>query len=68
MRIKLNGEPYESSEEIAVAELLNRLEIQQARVAVELNMDILPKQDYATTRLKEGDRLEVVHFVGGGAA
>ena len=66
MRIQLNGEPYDGSEAMTVTELLKRLEIESTRVAVELNLDILPKDEYATTRLNEGDRLEVVHFVGGG--
>jgi sulfur carrier protein len=66
MKIQLNGEPYESPEEITVRGLLERLEIHGARVAVELNLDIVPKDKYATTGLKEGDRVEVVHFVGGG--
>jgi len=66
MRIQLNGEPYEGSEAMTVAELLERLGVQQPRVAVELNLDILPKDEYAATRLKAGDKVEVVHFVGGG--
>lgn len=66
MRIQLNGESYEGPESMTVAELLKRLGIQQPRVAVELNLDILPKDQYTTTRLKEGDQVEVVHFVGGG--
>jgi sulfur carrier protein len=65
MRIKLKGEPYESPA-VTVAELLERLGIQRGRVAVELNLNILPKEEYPTTLLKEGDQLEVVHFVGGG--
>lgn len=68
MQIQLNGEQYQGSEAMTVAELLERLEIQSARVAVELNLDILPKTEYAATRLKEGDQLEVVHFVGGGTS
>jgi len=67
MRIKLNGESYESPDDITVADLLKRLEIEQPRVAVELNLDILPKDEYETTGLKEGDQLEIVHFVGGGS-
>jgi sulfur carrier protein len=66
MRIRLNGEPYESPDGVTVAGLLKRLGIQEARVAVELNLNILPKEQYATTALKEDDQLEVVHFVGGG--
>ena len=66
MRIQLNGESYEGPEAMTVAELLERLGIQQPRVAVELNLDILPKDQYTTTRLKKGDQVEVVHFVVGG--
>lgn len=66
MRVQLNGEPYDGPDAMTVAGLLERLEIESTRVAVELNLDILPKDEYAATTLKEGDRLEVVHFVGGG--
>jgi len=66
MQIQLNGESYEGPESMTVAGLLERLGIQQRRVAVELNLDILPKDQYTTTRLKKGDQVEVVHFVGGG--
>jgi sulfur carrier protein len=66
MKIRLNGEPYESATELTVAQLLNRLDIHDARVAVELNLDILPRDKYATTALNDGDQVEVVHFVGGG--
>lgn len=66
MRIRLNGESYEGPEAMTVAELLERLDLEQPRVAVELNLDILPKDEYAATRLKPGDQVEVVHFVGGG--
>ena len=66
MRIQLNGEPFEGDDSMTVADLLEKLDIQSPRVAVELNLDILPKDEYATTPLAEGDKLEVVHFVGGG--
>ncbi len=68
LRIQLNGEPYEAPAAITVAELLERLGMEQPRVAVELNLDILSKDQYAGTRLKTGDRVEVVHFVGGGGS
>jgi sulfur carrier protein len=67
MRIHLNGEPYECPDSLTVTELLGRLGIEGNRVAVELNLDIVPKKQYETTVLKESDRVEVVHFVGGGA-
>lgn len=68
MQIQLNGEQYVGPDAMTVAELLERLEIESTRVAVELNLDILPKTEYAATRLNEGDQLEVVHFVGGGTS
>jgi thiamine biosynthesis protein ThiS len=66
MLIQLNGEPYEGSEAMTVSELLDNLGLRQPLVAVELNLDILPKAQYGATRLKAGDEVEVVHFVGGG--
>jgi sulfur carrier protein len=51
---------------LSVLDYLRTLEIDPSRVAVELNLDILPKGEYATTLLKQGDRLEIVQFVGGG--
>jgi sulfur carrier protein len=66
MRIQLNGKPYESPEGTTVAQLLKHLGIEGNRVAVELNLNILPKNEYASSMLKEGDQVEVVHFVGGG--
>jgi sulfur carrier protein len=50
---------------MSVTALLGTLGIEPLRVAVELNLEILPKAEYGT-ELKEGDRLEIVHFVGGG--
>ncbi len=49
-----------------VAKLLERLGLQRERVAVERNRDIVPRAEHAATRLREGDDIEVVHFVGGG--
>ena len=65
MEIIVNGEPT-SIEAMSVAAYLDSLKIDPRRVAVELNLEILPKDGYGRTLLKEGDRLEIVHFVGGG--
>ena len=54
------------SEDTTVAEYLEQNQYQVKRIAVELNGDILPKYSYSDTMLKDGDRLEVVTFVGGG--
>ncbi len=65
MRIRLNGQDYETQAE-TVAQLLRELEIQPERVAVEVNLQIVKKAQYDEFRIKEGDAVEVVHFVGGG--
>lgn len=66
MRIQLNGEPFELPDGQSVADLLVRLDLTGRRVAVELNLEIVPRSQHATTRLAEGDRVEVVHAIGGG--
>ncbi|HEY5512312.1 MAG TPA: sulfur carrier protein ThiS [Geomonas sp.] len=66
MNITINGEAA-SIDPLSVQDYLLFLGIDPRRVAVELNLDILPKAAYPDTALKEGDRLEIVHFVGGGS-
>lgn len=66
MNITTNGESV-TIEPASVQEYLISLGIDPRRVAVELNRDILPKAQYQETMLKDGDFLEIVHFVGGGA-
>ncbi|MDT3719163.1 sulfur carrier protein ThiS [Pseudomonas oryzihabitans] len=66
MQILLNGEALELPDGTTVADLLVRLELTGRRVAVERNLDIVPRSQHATTALVEGDQLEVVHAIGGG--
>ncbi|MDR6233748.1 sulfur carrier protein ThiS [Pseudomonas psychrotolerans] len=66
MQILLNGESLELPDGTTVADLLVRLELTGRRVAVERNLDIVPRSQHATTALADGDRLEVVHAIGGG--
>jgi sulfur carrier protein len=63
--IVVNGEQKEVGP-LTVLGLLELLEIDPRRVAVELNLEILPKPEYSTTALQDGDRIEIVQFVGGG--
>ena len=65
VQILVNGE-RKDIEPLSVLELLELLEIDPRRVAVELNLEILPKPAYESTTLQDGDRIEIVHFVGGG--
>lgn len=66
MRIQLNGESFELPDGETVAALLGRLELVGRRVAVELNLDIVPRSQHESTILSEGDQVEVVHAIGGG--
>ncbi|KHL69110.1 MULTISPECIES: sulfur carrier protein ThiS [Pseudomonas] len=66
MRIHLNGEARDTRDGLSIADLLAELGLTERRVAVELNLDIVPRSLHADTRLREGDRLEIVHAIGGG--
>ena len=66
MRIAVNGETREVAADITVRALLATLGVDDGPVAVERNRLIVPRSEHDSTRLCEGDELEVVHFVGGG--
>jgi thiamine biosynthesis protein ThiS len=67
MRLVINGEDREFSSIPNLAALLDHLEMKPDRVAVELNRDLVPRDRWGATQLSDGDRLEIVHFVGGGS-
>ena len=71
MRVHINGEERVFADpsppaDFTLAGLVEALEMKPDRVAVELNRDIVPRDRWPETLLKDGDRLEIVHFVGGG--
>jgi sulfur carrier protein len=66
VKIKINGEPREVPHGLSVAALLEHLGMNAGRVAVERNLDVLPRAQWAATRVAEGDSYEVVQLVGGG--
>ena len=66
MTLHINGEPRDFSSPLSLSALIEQLGMKQDRVAVELNHDIVPRDRWAATNLSDGDRLEIVHFVGGG--
>ncbi|SEL17415.1 sulfur carrier protein ThiS [Pseudomonas agarici] len=66
MHIQLNGESFELPDGETVAALLARLDLTGRRVAVELNLDIVPRSQHGETALQEGDQVEVVQAIGGG--
>jgi thiamine biosynthesis protein ThiS len=66
MTVIINGERREIPEGLNVSELLEHLGMAPGRVAIERNLDILPRARWAETRVESEDRFEIVHLVGGG--
>ena len=66
MKIRLNGEPFELASELTILQLLEQLQIDPRRVAVEHNLTIIKRDRLGTTTIDEGDEVEIVNFVGGG--
>jgi len=66
MQITLNGQPRECAEPTSVAQLLDQAGYAGRRVAVEVNREIVPRSRHASHALAEGDRVEIVHAIGGG--
>ena len=67
MLLHINGEPRDFPSALTVAALVANLGMKADRVAVELNLEIVPRTNWEATVLKDGDKLEIVHFVGGGS-
>ena len=67
MQLVVNGEKRQVPEETTVSQLLETLKIMPERVVVEVNLTILKRAEHTSTVLKEGDQVEIVQFVGGGA-
>ena len=69
LRIELNGETREfSGDDMVLAELVRELSLAPQRIAVEVNKRIVRRDAWEQTSIKDGDRIEIVHFVGGGSA
>ncbi len=67
MNITINGEDYPNiADNISVTDLLIQLSLPAKKIAVERNREIVSKSSFDTTLLSEGDRLEIIHFIGGG--
>ncbi|GAB7058043.1 MULTISPECIES: sulfur carrier protein ThiS [Paenibacillus] len=66
MRLIVNGEPREMDNVSTVAEMLAAFKLENKILVVELNKEIIERGTYNETRLNDGDRVEIVHFVGGG--
>lgn len=66
MRLLLNGDERDVAEVSSVADLVAALGLDSRKVAVERNLEIVPRSTYADTALADGDRIEIVTFIGGG--
>jgi sulfur carrier protein len=66
MQIHVNGEARMAADGTTVADLLRELQVGPDRVAVELNLEVLNRHDFDDRRLHEGDRVEIISFIGGG--
>ncbi|MEW6390806.1 MAG: sulfur carrier protein ThiS [Pseudomonadota bacterium] len=66
MRLLLNGEERDVGEVRTIADLVASLGLDARKVAVERNLEIAPRSTYADTALADGDRIEIVTFIGGG--
>jgi len=67
MELIINGEPREVAQDCTAEDLVRLLELEGKRVAVEVNLEILPRSQYASHRFRTGDRVEIVRAIGGGA-
>jgi thiamine biosynthesis protein ThiS len=67
MNLIINGEDRQFDSVSNIFSLLERLGMKPDRVAVELNRDLVPRERWTSTHLSDGDKLEIVHFVGGGS-
>jgi thiamine biosynthesis protein ThiS len=66
MRLLLNGDERDIAEVSSVADLVAALGLDSRKVAVERNLEIVPRSTYSDTALADGDRIEIVTFIGGG--
>jgi sulfur carrier protein len=66
MQIQVNGKPREVASETTIAALLETLNVPLRGLAVERNLELVPRAEHATTKVADGDRIEVVTLVGGG--
>lgn len=66
MQLTVNGDIHEFDAPMTVLALIERFGLDPRKVAIERNLEIVPRSVYGETQLGQGDRLEIVHFVGGG--
>jgi thiamine biosynthesis protein ThiS len=67
LRVQINGEMRELPEQLTLSELAGELKLVPERLAIELNREVVRRALWPETMLREGDQVEIVHFVGGGS-
>ena len=67
MQVRINGKGREVPGESTLEELVRELSLSPQRIAIELNRNVVPRNHWSETTLNDGDRIEIVHFVGGGS-
>ncbi len=66
LRVYINGENREFPDTLSLDQLIKQLNLPDLRIAIELNREVVRRADWTFARVREGDRIEIVHFVGGG--
>ena len=66
MRVVINGETKEIVNKVSLSELLKHFSLSDERVAIELNKEVVRKKDWENIKINEADKIEIIHFVGGG--
>jgi thiamine biosynthesis protein ThiS len=66
MKVLINGESKEITKQVNLIELLEEFSLPSERIAIELNREVVRKKDWENIQIKDADRIEIVHFVGGG--
>ena len=66
MIIQVNGEKHSFQDSITIRELISNLKLDPRKIAIEYNLEILPRSLYESTLIKDNDKIEIVHFIGGG--
>lgn len=66
MNLTINGEQYSFETPITVKQLVDKLELDIEKIAIECNLEVVPFAEFEQTILSDGDKLEIIHFIGGG--
>jgi thiamine biosynthesis protein ThiS len=66
MKVFVNGDEKDFGSDITLSDLIKQLDLPVPRIAIELNREVVRRSDWDSTMLKDEDRIEIVHFVGGG--